>query len=387
MQSRELDTYDNAADGYTADLAACRALLRTGSRTFYAASFLLPRRVRDPATALYAFCRLADDAVDLSATPVEALAVLTQRLDLAYEGRPLDNPADRAFARTIERFNVPKALPAALLEGFDWDARSQRYDTLSDLQGYAARVAGTVGAMMVLLMGARETSQIARATDLGAAMQLTNIARDVGEDARNGRLYLPQQWMREAGLDPDEWLADPQFNEALASVIARLLTAAEHLYERAGAGIQSLPADCRPGIYAARYLYAEIGHELERRGLDSVSRRTVVSGTRKVQLLAKALAAAAPSREEAVTGLLEEARFLVEAAAAAGLPHDAVLTSSRTRPEALPPWWDFHGCAVRLIEFFEHLERRDEAFRTAQLSRFDRGFEGDSALPAGGVAS
>jgi 15-cis-phytoene synthase len=372
MQRSDLVAYEIAADGYVADLAACRALLRTGSRTFYAASFLLPRRVRDPATALYAFCRLADDAIDLSSTPVDALAVLTQRLDRAYEGRPLDNPADRAFARTVERFNVPKALPAALLEGFEWDARLQRYNTLSELQGYAARVAGTVGAMMALLMGARETSQIARATELGAAMQLTNIARDVGEDARNGRLYLPEQWMRDAGLDPDEWLENPVFNEALASVVARLLAAAEDLYARAGAGIQSLPGDCRPGIYAARFLYAEIGHELERKGLDSVSRRMVVSGGRKVQLLAKAFAAAAPSREEAVSGLLEEARFLVEAAAAAGLPHEVTLTSARSSKNEIPPWWNFHGRAVRLIEFLEQLERRDQDARAAQ---FDRSFE------------
>ena len=386
MRSRELDAYDVAADGYVADLAACRALLRTGSRTFYAASFLLPRRVRDPATALYAFCRLADDAVDLSDTPVDALSVLTQRLDRAYDGRPFDNPADRAFARTVERFNVPKALPAALLEGFEWDAGLRRYDTLSELHGYAARVAGTVGAMMALLMGAREASQIARATDLGAAMQLTNIARDAGEDARNGRLYLPQQWMREAGLDPDKWLAAPVFNEQLASVIARLLTAASDLYERAGAGIQSLPADCRPGIFAARFLYAEIGHELERKGLDSVSRRTVVSGRRKIQLLARAFAAAAPSQQEGVTGLLEEARFLVEAAAAAGLPADAARPAP-AGPRALPPWWDFHGRAVRLIEFFEQLEQRDRAAERASYELFDGRFERSNTASAGSALS
>jgi 15-cis-phytoene synthase len=158
-----------------------------------------------------------------------------------------------------------------------------------------------------------------------------------------------------------------------------LLVAAEELYARAGAGIQSLPADCRPGIYAARFLYAEIGHELERKGLDSVSRRTVVSGSRKVQLLAKAFAAAAPSREEAVSGLLEEARFLVEAAAAAGLPHEATLTSARLGKNGLPPWWDFHGRAIRLIEFLEQLERRDQAARAAQ---FERSFE-PAALSAG----
>jgi len=374
MAMPDRDDSGLGSSGHAADLAACRALLRTGSRTFYAASFLLPRRVRDPATALYAFCRLADDAIDLSDAPAAVLSVLSQRLDRAYEGRPLDNPADRAFARTVAHFNVPKALPAALLEGFEWDARLQRYETLSDLHGYAARVAGTVGAMMALLMGARDAGQIARATDLGAAMQLTNIARDVGEDARNGRLYLPLEWMRQAGLDPDAWLAEPVFNEAIASVVARLLGAANDLYERAGSGIQSLPADCRPGIYAARFLYAEIGHELERRGLDSVSQRTVVSGSRKVQLLGRALAATASGRNETVTELLEEARFLVEAAASAGVPKSAMLASGRDGSNGSPPWWNFHGRAVRMIEFLEMLERRERASRASAFEGFEASY-------------
>ena len=87
----------------------------------------------------------------------------------------------------------------------------RRYETLQDLDAYAARVAGSVGAMMTLVMGQRAPEIVARACDLGVAMQLTNIARDVGEDARAGRLYLPLQWLREAGIDPDAWLAKPVF--------------------------------------------------------------------------------------------------------------------------------------------------------------------------------
>jgi phytoene synthase len=147
--------------------------------------------VRDSATALYAFCRLADDAIDEGDTETgartRALATLAQRLDAAYTGRPHDDPADRAFAQIVAQHHIPRAVPEALLEGFAWDLQGRRYETLADLHDYAARVAGTVGVMMAMLMGVRAPAALARACDLGIAMQLTNIARDVGEDARAGR--------------------------------------------------------------------------------------------------------------------------------------------------------------------------------------------------------
>jgi phytoene synthase len=337
-----------------ADLAACRALLRGGSRTFFAASFLLPRRVRAPASALYAFCRLADDAVDLGAGGA-GVAGLRERLDRIYHGRPDALAADRAFADVVIAFDIPRALPEALLEGFEWDAAGRRYETLGELAAYAARVAGAVGAMMALVMGARSPDQVARACDLGVAMQLSNIARDVGEDARAGRLYLPLAWLREAGIDPDGWLARPAFTAALGGVVQRLLRAAEELYERAGYGVAALPLDCRPGINAARVLYAEIGREVGRRGFDSVARRAVVPGTRKARLLVRAIAASAGGARRAGVPPLAETRFLVEAVAAAPRRAD--------RPAAIP-WWNLYDRIVWVIDLFERLERRQRALRT-----------------------
>ncbi len=107
---------------------------------------------------------------------------------------------------------MPRELPEALLEGFEWDLVGRRYETLEELQAYAARVAGSVGAMMAVLMGARSAAVLARACDLGVAMQLTNIARDVGEDARQGRLYLPLAWLREAGIDPERLARSARFS-------------------------------------------------------------------------------------------------------------------------------------------------------------------------------
>lgn len=324
------------------DLAQCRELLRSGSRTFHAASKVLPRNIRDAATALYAFCRVADDAVDESRNPGDALPRLRERLDRVYAHQPLDHPVERAFAAVVDRFQIPRALPEALIEGFEWDARHRRYASLAELQAYAARVAGTVGSMMALIMGTRHTDVLARACDMGIAMQLTNIARDVGEDARAGRLYLPTDWMLEAGLDPDRWLERPQFNPALGSVVQRLIEAADRLYASSSAGIAWLPAACRPGMHAARLIYAEIGHEVERNGLNSVVQRAHVAGWRKSSLLLQAVIVSARPRRDLSPAALDEVRFLLDAAAR----EDAAVADARgTR-------------TVWLLDLFERLERR-----------------------------
>jgi 15-cis-phytoene synthase len=331
-----------------ADLAACRELLRNGSRTFLAASLLLPRAVHEPACALYAFCRLADDAVDEPTRQADAVARLRERLHLAYAGTPLPIAADRALAAVVARFAIPRELPEALLEGFEWDAAGRRYESFDEVCEYAARVAGAVGAMMALLMGARSAEAVARACDLGVAMQLSNIARDVGEDARMGRLYLPRQWLREAGIDPDAWLAQPVFSVELGRVVQRLLNAADGLYQGVDAGVALLPLACRPGINAARFMYADIGHEVQRRGLNSVDQRAVVSPTRKLQLVLRSLLVLQPARARSALPPSACTRYLVDAASSAALPRQVSM-----------PWWNIKQRAIWTLELFERLERRD----------------------------
>lgn len=321
-----------------ADRAHCRALIKVGSRSFHAASRVLPDRVREPAFALYAFCRLADDSVDETADGVaarhRALARLHQRLDAAYAGRPWDMAVDRAFADMVARFDMPKALPEALLDGLRWDAEGRAYQILQDLYAYGARVAGAVGAMMTVLMGRRDAETLARACDLGVAMQLTNIARDVGEDARAGRVYLPRDWLREAGIDVEDFVARPRFSPALAGVVRRLLDAADVLYARSEVGVARLPGDCRVAIMAARLIYAEIGAAVAASGYDSVSRRAVVSAGRKAALLARASATLwrRPAALTASAGAppLAQTRFLVEAAA----DQTAAANANTARPKA-----------------------------------------------------
>jgi 15-cis-phytoene synthase len=326
------------------DLAACAALLRQGSRTFHAASLVLPRTLRDPATALYAFCRLADDAVDLGGDDANAVAVLHARLDRAYAGHPLQIPADRAFAGAVRHFRIPRAVPEALLEGFAWDAEGRRYETFSDLVAYAVRVAGTVGAMMAALMGAREprTSSPAPAIWASRCSSRTSAATSARTLAQ-AVIYLPLTWMRDAGIDPDAWLARPKHSAALGDVVRRLLAEADVLYERAAGGIGALPAPCRPGMHAARILYAEIGREVERRDADSVSTRAVVTSARKLQCLAAAGVAAATMPRRTAGPCRPEARFLVEALAVTAQPDR-----------------QYEGRVAWMVDLFDRLERRDQ---------------------------
>jgi 15-cis-phytoene synthase len=345
MPQRFANTPDLAAD-----LAACRALLRTGSRSFHAAAQLLPRDIADRATALYAFCRLADDAVDEGAGNPAVVELLRHRVEAIYAGRAGDHPADRALAWVVQECGVPREALDALIEGFAWDASNRRYQTLEELEDYGARVAGCVGIMMTRVMGAGDRETLARAADLGVAMQLSNIARDVGEDARNGRIYLPLDWLDEAGIDAERFLARPHFTPELGRLVARLVARADTLYSRAFTGIADLPVSCRIGIRAAGVLYREIGREVMRRGGDSVASRAVVPGSRKLALLACALL---PARND--PALRSEPALLATAylvAAAAGA------SPRRAAPGGqLAAWWNLPGRLLPVLSIIEKLER------------------------------
>ncbi len=300
---------------HTRDLSACRALLRKGSKSFSLASLLLPRRVREPTAAIYAFCRVADDEVDTAASAAGAIERLSTRLDGVFAGAPRPDPIDRALARVVRDHQLPRAPFDALLEGFAWDVGGRRYETFDDVLAYSARAAGTVGVLMTRLMGPCDRETLARACDLGVAMQLTNIARDVGEDAQRGRVYLPEAWLVEAGTSRDALIARPERSPALASVVERLVTEAEALYCRADLGVARLPQDCRLAIAAARAIYSAIDGEIARRGFDSITERAHVSLRRKLALVVRAYFASRraqpPQLEAAPLPALAAASFLL----------------------------------------------------------------------------
>ncbi len=307
---------DDPADP-AADIEACKRILAVGSKSFAAASLLLPRRMRAPAAAFYAFCRVADDLVDFSDDPTQAVAELHARVDRIYAGAPDDDPVDRAFARVVAEHEIPRAVVDALIEGFEWDAGEREYESLSDVLGYCARVASAVGVVMTLLMGPRDPRALARACDLGAAMQLTNICRDVAEDAGRGRLYLPAAWLRERGVDPaqfvaklDDYAGDPR----VAEVIEALLKVADEHYLRADAGIGLLPPDSRAAIRAARLIYADIGREIRALGCDPTRGRAHTGKLRKLWLLSCALIRSTPRSADArrEAPVIAECAFLID---------------------------------------------------------------------------
>ncbi|MET0527849.1 MAG: squalene/phytoene synthase family protein, partial [Microvirga sp.] len=184
-----------------------------------------------------------------------------------------------------------------------------------------------------------------------------NIARDVGEDARAGRLYLPLDWLAQAGIEPDAFLADPEASPAIRSVVARLLEAAETLYRRSESGIGGLPLACRPAIRAARLIYAEIGRAIEANGLDSITRRARVPGARKAALLARA-ALPAPAVVDIASASLPETAYLIDAVRHHPMP---VLTA----PRRLPAWWDVSGQIAHVLDLVEQLQERDAFQRSA----------------------
>jgi len=171
-----------------------------------------------------------------------------------------------------------------------------------------------------VLMRVRDEQALARACDLGVAMQLTNIARDVGEDARAGRLYLPTDWLEEVGIDAENLLSKPAPSKKLQRLTKRLLAEANRLYLRSEPGIGRLPFAARPGIFAARHCYDAIGKNLARAGYDSISMRATTTSRHKMGLLGLSViravgASILPESPVIFAKPLPETAFLVEAAA------------------------------------------------------------------------
>ncbi|MFK7914581.1 MAG: phytoene/squalene synthase family protein [Pseudomonadales bacterium] len=272
-----------------ADLQQCQRALQHGSRSFYLAASLLPAHMARPMTALYAFCRSADDVVDEAGDSAAAIALVQARIDAMVARTPLDFPEDRALAAVIAQHALPREPLDALLEGFAWDVTGRCYETLAELEGYGARVAGSVGVMSALLMGEQRSGPLARALDLGVAMQLTNICRDVGEDAALGRLYLPRKLLRSAGIEPTQFLAAPVHSAALGGVIQTVLARADVLYARGQQGVRMLPVSVRYSMRAAGLLYQQIGRQLARQDFNAIDQRAVVPRSQQLRLLARSL--------------------------------------------------------------------------------------------------
>ncbi|MEN0088460.1 MAG: phytoene/squalene synthase family protein [Pseudomonadota bacterium] len=204
------------------------------------------------------------------------------------DGKRDPEPAFEALRHVVARHAIPHAHPMALVRGFEMDVAERAYQTISDTEEYCYHVAGVVGVMMAQVMGVRSEATLDRASDLGIAFQLTNIARDVIDDAHAGRVYLPLDWLKEEGLesiDPD----DPEHRRRLYRLALRLLDRADPHYESAHAGIAALPWRSAWAIAAAGRVYRDIGRKLREEGPDAWKSRISTTKSRKMVLLGLAL--------------------------------------------------------------------------------------------------
>ena len=274
-------------------VALATATIERGSGSFAAAARLFDAHTRASAVMLYAWCRHCDDAVDGQvlghgqrdgdrSDASERLARLREHTDAVFRGEPAADAAHAALAEVVRRHGIPHALASAHLDGFGMDAAGRRYRTLDDTLEYCYHVAGVVGIMMALVMGVRDDATLDRACDLGLALQMTNIARDVLDDASIGRVYLPEDWLSEAGLSL-ETMAEPTHRAALAAVVARLLDAAEPFYDSSRIGLRTLPARCAWAVATARGVYRQIGMKIRASGARAWDARVATSRSDKLR--------------------------------------------------------------------------------------------------------
>ena len=270
-------------------VAESRQVLARHARSFQLASRFLPADVRDDAALCYAFCRGVDDAVDETADPVEARHAAQAFLD-ELQGRRAPRPIVLAWRHMALRRRIPGAAAYALLEGALADTREVRVADDAELVEYGYLVAGTVGLMMCGLLGVRDRDALPHAIDLGIGMQLTNICRDVKEDAARGRVYLPRTRLVAHGTSPEAILDGTAPREAVAAVVREVLALAERYYASAELGMGAIPSRARLAIHAAAHLYRAIGRKLLRRGGDALAGRTVVGPWERAWCVVAAIA-------------------------------------------------------------------------------------------------
>jgi phytoene synthase len=283
-----------------------RLTIERGSKSFAAAARIFDPETRASAYMLYAWCRHCDDVTDgqdlgwgASQVPAaDARARLDRLRDQtlrALAGEPGSDPLFEGLRRVVERHHIPSRYPLEHLEGFAMDVAGRRFVELEDTIGYCYHVAGVVGVMMAYIMGVRGSDALDRATDLGLAFQLTNIARDVVEDAGVGRVYLPTRWLDEAGV-PAQDIRNRRHRDAVSRVTCRLLDEADRYYRSAAVGLSSLRFRSAWAVATAREVYRDIGRIVRSLGPAAWDGRASTSTTRKLVLAARGFGVAVGSR-------------------------------------------------------------------------------------------
>lgn len=263
----------------------CARITRTNSRTFYLASSLLPHHKRRAVRALYAFCRSTDDLVDQrrgAARSDDIFAEWCRRLSNPHPAA--HDPVPLAWADTQARYRIPQGYADQLIRGVARDLTQNRYHSFAELADYAYGVASTVGLMSMHIIGFTGRDAVPYAVKLGVALQLTNILRDVGEDWRAGRLYLPLDELAAFGLDEAD-IAAARVDDRWRAFVRFQIERIHRLYDEAEPGIALLHADGRFAIAAAARLYRAILDDIRAHDYDVFHRRAHVGAWGKLRRL------------------------------------------------------------------------------------------------------
>ena len=289
----------NNAPDRAALVVAAQEIIARGSKSFRSASALFDERTRERAWLLYAWCRACDDMTDgqvlghdmkAPADPKNAHRQIVTLTARALAGESTGVAPFDAFGIVARECQIPPRAAHDHLDGFSLDAEGWRPQTRDDLLRYCFHVAGAVGVMMALVMGVDpdDRDTLDRASDLGLAFQLANIARDIVADAREGRVYLPRDWLEAAGLGIKD-LADPNKGARIAPLAERLVHLSRAYRASARVGARRLPIRSRLAVLAASNVYGAIGEKVVERGASAWQSRTVVSDSEKLEEFALAL--------------------------------------------------------------------------------------------------
>lgn len=271
----------------------CRDYTRTFAKSFYFSSFLLPKEKRAASYAVYTFCRYADNIVDSGTTSAEDIrsrfTELNAFLDEVYDSPSAQLLHNSAFAQTVKTYSIPRKYFSDLIEGVCMDTELKRYNTFAELENYCYKVASVVGLIMTEIFGYTHKAALPYAVYLGKAMQLTNILRDIKEDYRMGRIYLPSDELKCFEYAEDD-IRSERMNENFAMMMRFNIDRARAYYELSTHGFPYLTNDgSRTTVVLMYKIYSSILTEIESYGYDIYSGRRFVSTAEKLKLTASYL--------------------------------------------------------------------------------------------------
>lgn len=278
--------------------AECRAITRHHAKTFYMATRFLPNHKQRGIFAIYSLCRYIDDLVDEAEDLVEKkkltergikrkLAIWKQKLRDTYEGRSHDSTILIAFSDVLRRYHIPIEMPFELMEGVTMDLFKNRYETFEELYDYSFKVASIVGLMTSQVFGYETREALSYAVDLGIAMQLTNILRDVGEDLNRDRIYLPKEDLNRFNVTEQD-LFNHSLNDNIIELLAFQIERTRRYYERSDKGIALLSTDSRLPVHLARQNYSRILDKIEANNYNVFEMRAYLNATEKLSILPQA---------------------------------------------------------------------------------------------------